>query len=513
LTARHFELERSQKDLKGRAVRGAAAKLLSNLGGAAGQLLSGVILARLLVPDDFGLVAMVTAYTMILADVGELGLGQAVVQAEKLTHEQVSKLFWINVGLSAGMAVLFSALSPVLVWFYEEPRLQPIAITISIGFIFKGLGAQHLGLLNRGMRFSEIAALEMAGSTVSIALAVTLAWFGWGYWALAVRRVVVHLVTCIGAWSLSGWKPGFHVRAEGTGPLIRYGAYTFGAQALFNARQNIDKVLIGWRYGAMPLGLYDRAQQLFVLPFNQLTSPLSSVAVSTLSRLRNERQRYHRYYLEAISLVALVGMMMSAVVTVVGQDAVVLVLGAQWRESGVFLTAFGPGVGMLLLSSAQNWLHLSLGRADRSLRWNLVVLVASALALMMGLLFGPFGVACAYSVMLHVLLGPGFWYAGKPIGLSVSAVASVVWRYWASALVAAALCWYLQHRVAFTSGVYVELNVLSRVLAVSILCVSVYLLCTVVFHGSTVPVSRVLKLAAQLAPWRRRPEASIGEPA
>jgi PST family polysaccharide transporter len=402
------------------------------------------------------------------------------------------------------MALVFVGLSPVLVWFYQEPRLQPIAIVLSVGFVLRGLAAQHLGLLNRNMRFSEVAALEVSGVAFSIAVAITMAWLGWGYWALVARRVAVLFVTTVGAWLLSGWRPGFHLRVEGTGPLVRFGAHNFGAQGLSNFRQNIDKMLLGWRYGAFPLGLYDRAQQMFVLPFNQLTSPLTGVAVSTLSRLRNDPLRYRRYCLEAISVVAFVGMGLSAVLTVAGPDLVILLLGSKWQESGAIFVAFGPSIGMLLLTSTQNWLHLSLGRADRAFRWNLVVLAVSVLGLTIGLLFGPIGVAYANSASLYILFGPGFWYAGRPISRGLASIYAVVWRYFASALTSATACWYLLHGVARISSLYDGLDVFFRVAAVSVACAGAYLACVIVFHRSTKPLVRVLSLGNDLAPWRRR---------
>jgi PST family polysaccharide transporter len=504
----YFKTERSRKGLKGLAIRGAAAKVVSQAGCAALQLASGVVLARLLVPDDFGLVAMVVAYTMILSDVGELGLAQALVQADEVTHEKVSWLFWINVALSTAMALLFVSFSPLVAWFYGEPRLEPIAMVLASGFVLRGLGAQHLGLLNRSMRFTRVAILDLTAVAVSVVAAITMAWWGWGLWSLVARRLIAMFITAAGAWLLSGWRPGFHVLVPGSGPLIRYGVHTFGAQALMNVRQNVDKVLLGWQYGAVPLGLYDRAQQLFVLPFNQITSPMAAVAVATLSRLRTERARYLRYYFEAVEVVAFIGMGLSVVLTVGAHEIVGLLLGPQWLESGAIFMAFGPGIGMLLLSSAQNWLHLSLGRADRSFRWNLVVLATSVVMLAIGSLFGPVGAALAYSTSLFLLFGPGFRYAGAPIGLRPSLVVATVWRYFAAAVAAGAVCWSLLHRVAAVSSVYSQLDVLSKVIVVVLVCVAVYLLCTLLLHGSAAPISRLLALVRELAPRSRQGAAS-----
>jgi PST family polysaccharide transporter len=443
---------------------------------------------------------MVTAYTMILTDVGELGLGQAVVQAEDLNEDQVSGLFWINTAVSFATAIVFVLLAPALVWFYDEPRLEPIAMVLAIAFVLKGLSSQHLGLLNRSMRFSAVAGIQMAATIISIAASIAIAWFGGGYWALVARRVVLHLVTTSGAWMLSGWRPRMKLRVEGTGPLVRYGLHCLGAQSVANFRQNLDKMLLGVRFGAQGLGLYERAQQMFVSPFNQLISPLTSVAVSTLSGLRGDPERYRRYCLRAIGLVAFAGMALSAVLTVSGQDLVLFLLGDNWAESGAIFVAFGPAIGMLLLSATQNWLHLSLGRADRSLRWNMVV----AGVCVIGLQFGPVGVAAAYSTSLYVLFGPGFWYAGAPIDLRVSTVVGVVLPYFAAAVTSVGASWYLLYDSTWIAGSFADLGAVLRIVTASTLCGVTYLALTVVFHGGPVPLHNVAGLASDFFPKLRR---------
>ena len=188
-----------------------------------------------------------------------------------------------------------------------------------------------------------------------------MAWFGKGYWALVGRRISLAVVNLVGAWYLTGWKPGLYVRADGLGPLIRFAVHSFGVQGLSTLRRNFDKMLLGWWSGVGQVGNYDRAQQLFVVPFNQLAAPLTDVVVVTLSRLRGDPPRFRRYFLEVVRFMAFAGMGFSVVLTVVGRDLVIAFVGEQWREAGVVLTVFGPGVGMFLLLNSLIWLHYSRG--------------------------------------------------------------------------------------------------------------------------------------------------------
>src|SRR5205823_4983235 len=125
----------------------------------------------------------------------------------------------------------------------------------------------------------------------------------------------------------------------------------------------LDNLLVGWRLGPGSLGLYKKAYDLFVLPVNQLSAPLTSVAVSTLSRLKTQPSQYRRYFLTAFSLLAFVGMGMGADLTLIGRDLIRLLLGPRWDESGRIFCIFAPGIGLMVLYGTHGWLHLSIGRA------------------------------------------------------------------------------------------------------------------------------------------------------
>src|SRR2546427_429803 len=242
--------------------------------------------------------------------------------------------------------------------------------------------------------------------------------------------------TCSGStwewafFSRSGSQPrGLPRRGVGTGPMVRFAMNTYGRFTVNYFTRNLDNLLIGWRFGPQPLGLYKKAYDLFVLPANQLSAPLTTVAVSTLSRLTGDSIQYRRYYLSALSLMAFVGMGLGADLTLVGKDLILLLLGPQWEESGRIFTFFGPGIGIMLLNGTHGWIHLSIGRADRWLRWGIVEFTVTGLLFLAGLRWGPAGIAVAWVVSLWALTVPALWYAGRPIRLGIVAIIGAVWKY------------------------------------------------------------------------------------
>ena len=374
------------------AVRSAGVTVLSQGLAFAVQMGATVVLARLLMPRDFGLVAMVSTLSLLLMNCGLNGFTEAVIQRNQINHGLVSNLFWINAGLGVLLALGFAAGGPLLARFYGDPRVAHVAAAMSIAIFITTVSVQHLALLKRAMQFALVSANDIVARTVSVIVSILLAWAGWGYWALVAGAVALPLATSIGAWILCRWVPGLPSRRNGTVPMVRFAMSTYGRFTASYFTNNLDNLLVGWRFGAAPLGFYKKAYDLFVLPTNQLSAPLTSVAVSTLSRLDPNSTQYRHYFLRALSALAFVGFGLGAGLTLVGGDLIRLLLGPGWEEAGRIFRFFGPGIGIMLLYFTHGWIHLSIGRADRWLRWGMVELSVTASLFLVGLTRGPIGI-------------------------------------------------------------------------------------------------------------------------
>ena len=203
-----FDTKDLHADLKGHTVRGGAVTLSAQGFGLILSLGAIAILARLLTPADFGLVAMVMALTGILAIFKDAGLSMATVQQDQITHEQVSTLFWTNVALSFFLVLAVASLAPVVTWFYGDPRLFSITLVVALLFVFDGLTAQHQALLRRQMLFGALAKIQIIASSLALIAAITTALMGAGYWALLVQIAVSQLSTTVLSWRYCQWIPG-----------------------------------------------------------------------------------------------------------------------------------------------------------------------------------------------------------------------------------------------------------------------------------------------------------------
>ena len=394
------------KDLKQRTIRGGLARL-----GAQGAnfLIRGgslMILARLLGPKDFGLVGMVTAFTGVLNLLRDFGLSSATVQRVSVTEEQISTLFWMNMLVGTVLALLTSIMAPLLATFYREPRLFAVTLVLAAGFIFNAAGVQHSALLQRQMRFTAMAVIQIIALVVGTALAIAGAMAGYGYWALVAMTVCVPLMGTLGAWLCAGWLPGLPRRGTGIGSMMRFGGTVSLNSLVAYLSYNIDKVLVGRFWGADVLGIYGRAYQLVNIPTDNLNSAVGEVAFSALSRLQDDPPRLKSYFLKGYSLVLAMTLPLTIACVVFANDFVLVLLGPKWMGAVIIFRLLAPTIMIFALINPMGWLLLSLGLVRRSLNIALVFAPTIIVGYLVGLPFGPKGVAFAYSAVMALWVVP-----------------------------------------------------------------------------------------------------------
>ena len=254
-----FSTEHLHADLKGRSVRGGMLTLSSQGAMFVMQSVSTVVLARLLLPADFGLVAMVTAITGLGQAFSDLGLSEATIQRQEISHHQVSTLFWINVAIGMTLTLATIALAPVMAWFYRDPRLKGITFLVSLTFLIGGLRVQHDALIRRQMRFVALAIRDVAAYAVAVPVAIIMAWRGAGYWAIVALPLILNFTGMALSWVIVRWIPGLPRRGAKVGSMIVFGGNVAASYVIMAVNRSADAVLTGWYWGAGPLGLYSRA--------------------------------------------------------------------------------------------------------------------------------------------------------------------------------------------------------------------------------------------------------------
>ncbi|HZY74248.1 MAG TPA: lipopolysaccharide biosynthesis protein [Edaphobacter sp.] len=400
------------KDLKQRALRGGLARIISQASVLVLRTGSLMIMARLLVPKDFGLVGMVTAVIGVFAVFRDFGLSAAVIQRVTITKEQSSTLFWINLLVGAILSTLTVATGPFVAAFYHEPRLVGVTAALATAFLFNSAGVQHSAHLEREMRFVALSLMDILSLIVSIAIGITMALHGLGYWSLVATPTITPLVYTIGVWMISGWVPGRPHRRAGIFSMMRFGGTLTlnGLVAYFAA--NLDKVLLGRFCGMEALGIYGRAYQLTNIPTDSLNSAAGGVAFAALSRIQNEPSRFRSYFLKGYSLILTLIVPITLISAIFAPEIVRVFLGAKWVTAGPVFRRLAPITLAFAVLSPTGWMLAACGRVGRTLRIALVMAPLLFAGYAIGLHWGPQGVATGYSVvMLSAVLPLVAWAA------------------------------------------------------------------------------------------------------
>lgn len=383
------------------------------------RLASIPILARLLSPDDYGLVAIVTAITGLVTVVGTLGVSEAVIQKKTIDHAQSSTLFWVNVLAGLVLMLVAMACAPLLALAFGREELVGITIVSATTFFIAGFGVQHQALLLRRLMHRQVAVRQLISVAMGIIASVVAALLGAGYWALVIQMVVQITLGVLLSWLAMPWRPGLPRRRSGIGGMLHFGGGVSSFHLINYVGKNADSVIIGAFLGAAQVGLYSRAYNLLHAPLDQILQPVSTVMRPTMGALWGEPERYRRYYLTVLSGLCYVCMPLVLVLVVLADDVVAVMLGPQWSESAdVFRWLSVAGV-FNVIGYTNGWLYATSGRAWQWARWALVsrpIVVAGFFA---GVPWGIEGVAVAQAGIGLVLAPMGLYLAGRgtPVNL------------------------------------------------------------------------------------------------
>ena len=392
-----------ERSLTQRAARGAVVttggqilRLVLQIGGTA-------VLARLLSPSDYGLVAM----AMVIVGIGEIfrefGLSAAAVQSPTLTKGQRANLFWANAGLGLGLFALTVMLAHPIALVFDQPDLEALSRVLGLSFVLNGMMAQYRASLNRSMRFTGLTVSDIASQALGLAVGVGTALIGWGYWSLAAMQLVQAATATAILVGLARWWPGWPRRGEDMSQFWRYGRNLVGSQLVSYAGSHADSFIIGYRLGPSALGLYDRAYRLVMLPLAQLRAPLTSVALPVMSRVQDDQVRYEQAMLRGQVAMGYTLVPLMAVLAGLSTPVVLLVLGDRWLEAAPILGVLAAATVLQLLAYIGYWVYLSRALTRQLFHFTFVSAGVRIAAIAIGSHWGVMGVAIGVLVATAIL--------------------------------------------------------------------------------------------------------------
>jgi O-antigen/teichoic acid export membrane protein len=426
----HFRTDHLLANLKGHIISSGAVTMLAQGAKFLLNLVSTMILARLLMPRDFGLVAMVMTVTGFLRVFKDAGLSTATVQRERVTHAQVSNLFWINVAVSALSTLIVAASAPILGWFYHDSKVINITLYLSVTFLMNGFTVQHLALLKRQMRFKALAVIEVGSMAVGFVVGIVMALLGYRYWSLVGSSLSMEAAGLAFTLSISRWRPQLPSKRSGIRPLVTFGAHRTAGDLVMSVSRGCDNLLIGRFYGSTAVGLYSRASILLIRPLEMFLAPINSVFMPALSRLQSQPARYRSTFLRLYEAIALSSLFFTGLLLAVSHPLTLVLLGPKWEQAAVIFGGFTIAALCVPLANAATWLFVSQGRGQEMLITQSINACAIVFSFFVGLPFGPVGVAMAFSVSTLLIRIPIYYYsAGRNGPVRTADLWSIFFRH------------------------------------------------------------------------------------
>lgn len=462
------DVQKLKADVEGHSVRGSSSLVLSEIGCNVFRLFGTVMLARLLTPEYFGLVGMVTALTTFAEMFKDLGLGTATIQRKEITHEQISTLFWINTGVGIGLMLLMAAAAPFITSFYEEPRLLWVTFAISSTFVFGGLTIQHQALLRRHMQFPQLASIQVLATGLSTVLGVLLAWLGFEYWALVWKEISRAIIQASGVWLCYRWLPGLPRRGVGVRSMFQTGSHVTGFNIVAFASRNLDTVLLGKFWGPTSVGLYKQAGLLLMVPASVFGHPITYVMTSALSALQGEPERYQTYYKKVVSFLAFLYIPCVTYIAVYAENLITLILGGKWVAASPVMQIIACAAAFEPILGTCGTVMITCGRTKQYMYVGIAQASFLTLAVCVGVKWGMVGLA--WALVTYTILGLPFLlkYSFQETPISPALFYEAVrWPVIASGAMALILV-TIRHVVA-PSGLVIELGY-SALLAPLIYC-------------------------------------------
>jgi O-antigen/teichoic acid export membrane protein len=466
--------EELKKDLKTKSVQGTLNRTFANGVSAFLMIGSTIALARLLTPKEFGLFAMAVVIADFARLFTEMGLGTATIQRENIDEDEVSMLFWINVGIGVVSMVVLACLSPLVAWFYGEIGLSHLCMALSIIFLFRGLTVQHRSLLERQMRFGSIGAIQILSTALGICCAIVLALQGVGAWALVWREIVSSISYAAGVWIFCRWTPRLPRRNTIVRSSLQFGAHMTGFSIIQYFTSALDRILIGRFCGATPLGLYTRAYQLAIMPMDYLQMTIMGVGLSPLSTLQHDSERYQRYFSRLLLVLTFVSMPIVVLVIVQSKNVVHLLLGKEWLDAAPLLRLLAAAVFVKPILGAFQLVMVSSGKTKRYLQWGVINGVCMIIAFAIGIQYGISGITYSYTSVTYILLVWSLWYCFKETPINYLIIIKTLFLPVVSSLGAGIVLISLMPLISNTD-IFVNISISVIIIAVAYLAIWIML--------------------------------------
>ncbi|MBF2047374.1 MAG: lipopolysaccharide biosynthesis protein [Elainella sp. C42_A2020_010] len=405
--------------IREKAIQGVLWSALQNWGSQVGSLLVFFLLARLLTPEAFGLVAMANIFLAFMQIFLQQGFAQSLIQRQDLEPEHIDTAFWTNLAIGACLTAFGLTAAGWVAAQFQQPQLTPILQVLSLLFLITACGNVQQALLERAFNFRATATRALAATLVGGAAGIGLALAGFGVWSLVGQQVIQELTGVLVLWHASDWRPRFRVSLPHFWQLFRFGMPILGFNFLNFLNSRADDLLIGYFLGAVPLGYYSIAYRILGVMQQLLVQTSQQIALPTFSRLQSDLEQFRQAFYTATQLTSLIAFPVFLGVLVLAPELVVMLFGEQWTPSIPVLQVLSLAGIFQSISFFKSSVFMAMGKPSWSLWLSLLTVVLNLIGFSIAVRWGIVAVAAAFVIRGYVVFPIGQWAVSRLIHIPV----------------------------------------------------------------------------------------------
>jgi O-antigen/teichoic acid export membrane protein len=442
----------------------------------AGKLLSqgvgffiSIVLTRLLTPEDFGLVGMVMAFIFISKIFLDLGFTAGIIQKKEISEKELSSIFFLNLAIGILLTIIMASSANLVSDFYGRSELYELTLVLSVNFILYASVIVQRSLFSREVNFKVQTKISLLSAIISGVIGVSLAFLGYGVWALVFQNFSFAVIEAIYYWVASKWRPMFYFKFSEIKEVWSFSVHIFLANLLNNLVARIDYLLVGKIFNATDLGYYTRAQSFNQLIVNYSAQSIGKVAFPIISRDQDDLSKVNKLLNKSLNLTSFIGVGLSAVLFIVSKDLFVILFGQQWIVSAEMFQIISLYVYAGVVSFVLSQFIMGMGYSKFSLKLEVVKKSIFILGYVIGLFYGIYGFIISIVISRSIALFINF-YGIHHIGLeSYNKIFKTVFKYVIIGVISALIVFFIPEisdksliRIVFnfslTSLIYLLLN-------------------------------------------------------
>jgi PST family polysaccharide transporter len=406
--------------LEAKVVKGTKWVAFANIFKQLLQVVSLVIFARLLSPDDFGLFALLMVFVSFLTMFTDMGTASALVHIKNPSHKLLSSVLFFNLLIGVLFCLSLTLLSPYISSFFNSPKLEPLLDLISINFIIMSLGVVQKVRYEKELDFKYLTLVESISIFIGVVSGIIFALFGFGVYSLVFQVLITSILSVTLLWIVSKWRPLIYFNVEDIKSIWKYTANLSGFNFINYFARNADNFLIGKFLTPYSLGLYSLAYNIMLYPIQNISRVLLRILFPAFSKIQDDNQKFKSAYLKTIFFISLISFPIMVGLMATSDVLVDVLFGDKWKNLSTILIILAPVGIMQSIGTTNGAIYMAKGNTSLLLKVGIWSTLVTVIFFIGGIFFGVEGVAISYLISNIILLYPVFKISWGQIDLTIS---------------------------------------------------------------------------------------------